>query len=93
MNNIQYPFKVIDDLQQLEMFEKNVALSKMQRSKSGDLVEIEKKIKKKKRKRVRYPKGFDATNPGPLPNPERWVPKYDRKDFRKKKGGQMKSRT
>lgn len=41
---------------------------------------------KKKRKRpMRYPKGFDPQNPGPLPNPERWLPKWQRSDFKKKR--------
>jgi signal recognition particle subunit SRP72 len=33
------------------------------------------------------PKGFDPENPGPL-DPERWLPKWQRSDFRKKKRGQ-----
>lgn len=41
--------------------------------------------KKKRKRRVRYPKGFDPANPGPLPNPERWLPKWQRSDFKKKR--------
>lgn len=68
----------------IENLEKNINLSKK--------VEVtEKKIQKKKKKRVRYPKNFDKMNPGPVPNPERWLPKYERKEWKKKK--QMKSRT
>jgi signal recognition particle subunit SRP72 len=33
---------------------------------------------KKIKKRIRYPKNFDIQNPGPLPDPERWLPKYER---------------
>jgi len=43
--------------------------------------EKEKKKKKKKRK-IRYPKNFDSKNPGPMPDPERWVPKFQRKKYR-----------
>lgn len=42
---------------------------------------------------MRYPKNFDPKNPGPLPNPERWLPKWERKDFKKKKGASLNSRT
>jgi signal recognition particle subunit SRP72 len=31
---------------------------------------------KRKKKRVRYPKNFDIKNPGPEPDPERWLPKW-----------------
>lgn len=31
---------------------------------------------KKKNKRVRYPKDYDASNPGQTPDPERWLPKW-----------------
>lgn len=45
--------------------------------------------KKKVRKhRVLLPKGFDASLPGgglPAPNPERWLPKWQRSEFKKKK--------
>ena len=43
------------------------------------------KAKKKNNKKPRYPKGFDPENPGPKPNPERWLPKYERKEFKNKK--------
>lgn len=41
--------------------------------------------KRIKKRRKRYPKNFDPENPGPAPNPERWLPKHERKDYRKKK--------
>ena len=31
---------------------------------------------KKKRKKLKYPKGYDPANPGPPPDPERWLPKW-----------------
>lgn len=43
--------------------------------------EKEKKKNKKKNKQ-RFPKNFDPKNPGPKPDPERWVPKYQRKKYR-----------
>ncbi|KAL1528528.1 hypothetical protein AB1Y20_009871 [Prymnesium parvum] len=43
---------------------------------------------KKKRKRKKppiYPKGFDPENPGPPPDPERWLPKRERSTYRQRK--------
>ena len=37
--------------------------------------------KKKRKRKVRYPKGFDPANPGPPPNPERWLPKWQRSEL------------
>lgn len=34
--------------------------------------------KPKRKRKPRYPKGFDPANPGPPPDPERWLPKRDR---------------
>lgn len=34
--------------------------------------------KLKKRRRIRWPKNFDPENPGPRPDPKRWLPKYMR---------------
>lgn len=40
--------------------------------------------KKRKRKRQqRLPKGFDPANPGPPPDPQRWLPKWQRSDAKK----------
>ena len=44
--------------------------------------EKEKKKNNKKKIKQRRPKNFDAKNPGPMPDPERWVPKYQRKKYR-----------
>ena len=35
--------------------------------------------KKLKKRKPRLPKNFDPLNPGNLPDPERWLPKYERK--------------
>eukprot|EP00392_Amoebophrya_sp_AT5.2_P000442 g443.t1 len=42
-------------------------------------------LKKRKRK-PRYPKGFDPANPGPPPDPERWLPKQQRSGYKHPKG-------
>ncbi|KAK3166190.1 hypothetical protein QOZ80_1AG0042580 [Eleusine coracana subsp. coracana] len=47
-------------------------------------VDHKKKTKKRKRK-PRYPKGFDPANPGPPPDPERWLPKRERSSYRPKR--------
>ncbi|KAK9832822.1 hypothetical protein WJX81_004606 [Elliptochloris bilobata] len=41
--------------------------------------------KRKRKRKVRLPKGFDPANPGPPPDPERWLPKWQRSDFKRKK--------
>ena len=48
---------------------------------------------KKKKRKTRYPKGFDPKNPGSEPDPERWLPKWQRsryKKYAKKKGLYLK---
>lgn len=42
------------------------------------------RVKKKRKRKIRYPKGFDPENPGPPPDPERWLPKRERSEFKKK---------
>lgn len=42
------------------------------------------KPKIKRKRKPRYPKGFDPENPGPLPDPERWLPKRERTEYKKK---------
>ncbi|KAL8440904.1 hypothetical protein Emag_007636 [Eimeria magna] len=39
---------------------------------------VVKATKKRRRKKIRYPKGFDPTKPQLPPDPERWLPKYER---------------
>ncbi|XP_008799956.2 signal recognition particle subunit SRP72 [Phoenix dactylifera] len=51
-----------------------------------EVSEETKKARAKKRKRKpRYPKGFDPANPGPPPDPERWLPKRERSSYRPKR--------
>lgn len=50
-------------------------------------------IPKKRKRVVRYPKNFDPKNPGPEPDAERWLPKWQRsryKKYAKKKGLYLK---
>jgi SRP72 RNA-binding domain len=41
--------------------------------------------KKRRKRKQRLPKDFDPANPGPPPDPERWLPKWQRADFKKKR--------
>lgn len=41
--------------------------------------------KRRRKRRPRYPKGFDPANPGPLPDPERWLPLRERSTYRPKR--------
>ena len=46
--------------------------------------EKQEKKKKKKKKKIRYPKNFDPKHPGPMPDPERWLPKMQKKKYKAK---------
>ena len=46
--------------------------------------EKQEKTKKKRKRKIRYPKNFDPKRPGPLPDPERWLPKMQKKKYRAK---------
>jgi len=50
----------------------------------GEGAEKAKSAKTKKKKKIRYPKSYDPENPGPPPDPERWLPKRERTEFKKK---------
>ncbi len=45
-----------------------------------------------KKKKTKLPKSYDPENPGPMPDPERWLPKWQRRKnrrrFRGAKGAQ-----
>ncbi|GAX79721.1 hypothetical protein CEUSTIGMA_g7162.t1 [Chlamydomonas eustigma] len=48
----------------------------------------EQKKKKRRKRKIILPKGYDPSLPGgglPPPNPERWLPKWQRSEFKKKK--------
>ena len=42
-------------------------------------------IPRKRKRKIRYPKDFDPENPGstPMPDPERWLPKWQRSRYKK----------
>merc|ERR1712217_525451 len=50
----------------------------------GDAKDEKDKPKKKRKRPIRYPEGFDIENPGPPPDPERWLPKRERAEFKKR---------
>lgn len=45
--------------------------------------------KKKKKKKIRYPKNFNPKEPGPEPDPERWIPRLQRKKYRNTQKNKM----
>ena len=50
-------------------------------------------IPMKRKRKPKLPKGFDPANPGALPDPERWLPKWQQaryKKFAKKRGIYLK---
>ena len=51
----------------------------MQAIEGGGMIYIP---KKRKRKTI-LPKSYNPENPGPMPDPERWLPRYERKKYRK----------
>lgn len=70
----------------LEMPSANLTEKKLQNEEpQGELT----KDRKRKRK-PRYPKGFDPDRPGPPPDPERWIPKWQRSTYKKKRKGKDK---
>eukprot|EP00746_Dinoflagellata_sp_MGD_P000887 gnl/MRDRNA2_/MRDRNA2_101652_c0_seq1.p1 gnl/MRDRNA2_/MRDRNA2_101652_c0~~gnl/MRDRNA2_/MRDRNA2_101652_c0_seq1.p1 ORF type:complete len:663 (+),score=198.65 gnl/MRDRNA2_/MRDRNA2_101652_c0_seq1:110-2098(+) len=42
------------------------------------------KEKRKRKRKILYPKNFDPENPGPAPDPERWLPKRERTEYKKR---------
>lgn len=49
-------------------------------------------LKKTKKKKKRLPKNFDPENPGPMPDPERWLPKHLRSSARKQNKAKNKGK-
>lgn len=52
------------------------------RSSRSSGTEAEQKVKKKKKRKPRLPKNYDPNVP---PDPERWLPKQERSNYKKKK--------
>mmetsp|Transcript_10442 Transcript_10442/g.32680 ORF Transcript_10442/g.32680 Transcript_10442/m.32680 type:complete len:964 (-) Transcript_10442:105-2996(-) len=55
----------------------------VKRGADGD-AQKDQQAKKKKKRKPKYPKNYDPANPGPAPDPERWLPKRERTEFKKK---------
>jgi len=53
-------------------------------TKEEEKKEDEKKKSRKRKRKKRLPKKFDPNNPGPMPDEERWLPRFERKSFSKK---------
>eukprot|EP01015_Nassula_variabilis_P027173 TRINITY_DN5525_c0_g1_i10.p1 TRINITY_DN5525_c0_g1~~TRINITY_DN5525_c0_g1_i10.p1 ORF type:complete len:430 (+),score=102.34 TRINITY_DN5525_c0_g1_i10:84-1373(+) len=79
-----------NDLRRLEIDFQNMSKQRAEKDRREQKLEDTSKAIKKKKKKVRYPKGFDPENPGPPPNPERWLPKYMKSKY--KKSGKKKLR-
>jgi len=56
-------------------------VEKVEETKKGGKIFIP---KTKSKKKIKYPKNFDPANPGPLPDPERWIPKWQRSKGKRK---------
>uniref|UniRef100_A0ACD5UTZ9 Uncharacterized protein n=2 Tax=Avena sativa TaxID=4498 RepID=A0ACD5UTZ9_AVESA len=70
----------------VESLEKTSGARHVDQAMKVDVPEEVKKQKAKKRKRKpKYPKNFDPANPGPPPDPERWLPKRERSSYRPKR--------
>ena len=41
--------------------------------------------KRRRKRKLRLPQGFDPANPGPKPDPERWLPKWQRQGAKRKR--------
>ena len=48
-------------------------------------VKSKEKAKRKRKRKPKYLKGFDLANPGPPPDPERWLPRRERSSYRPKR--------
>jgi len=55
----------------------------VKRGADGD-AQKDQQAKKKKKRKPKHPKNYDPANPGPAPDPERWLPKRERTEFKKK---------
>eukprot|EP01017_Pseudomicrothorax_dubius_P026853 TRINITY_DN3032_c0_g4_i1.p1 TRINITY_DN3032_c0_g4~~TRINITY_DN3032_c0_g4_i1.p1 ORF type:complete len:441 (-),score=172.88 TRINITY_DN3032_c0_g4_i1:192-1514(-) len=84
---------LIKQLPQVDLITDSLTLTRLENEplsfrklKETRMAEASKRIKKIKR-RIKWPRGFDPANPGPTPDPERWLPKYQRSKYRKKGKG------
>lgn len=89
-------FETVKDLNSLRSLENDfVSVIRSKASARSDTLtkkmdegklKLEKKASRriKKKYRIRWPKNFDFERPGPRPDPERWLPKYERKKYLKR---------
>lgn len=86
MGTVPTVFSEDVDVDALESQAGNMLLKRRQANNEDDdggHPSAEKKKKKKRKRKIRYPKDFDPDHPGPLPDPERWLPKWQRAENRK----------
>jgi signal recognition particle subunit SRP72 len=85
----------LGDIAYLQFIEKNIHVSIKKEEEVKDEIKKEDTHKKriKKRKRVRLPKGVEKAQENYKGDPERWLPKWQRKGYKKKgkKGGAGKT--
>merc|ERR1711918_295549 len=55
-----------------------------EKAEGEDGTQVKQKAKRRRKRKIRYPKNFDPENPGPPPDPERWLPKRERSEFKKR---------
>ena len=48
--------------------------------------------RKRHKGKPRLPQGFDPEHPPPPPDPERWLPKWQRSDFKRRRGQRRKDK-
>ncbi|CAH8257390.1 unnamed protein product [Arabidopsis lyrata] len=69
----------------VDNLEKTSGAKPIQGSAASSSQEEVKKEKAKRKRKPKYPKGFDQANPGPPPDPERWLPRRERSSYRPKR--------
>ncbi len=99
IGDVELTTKTYDGEELAALFDKHFGTGKRGAAKPAALIkdapgledrnpeEKKKEETKKKSKKPKYPKNFDPENPGALPDPERWLPKWQRTKYRKKHGG------
>ena len=94
LDKIPLPEIITDEKELKRFLDKDTGFAKIKQPgsprspKSEEIITVKKSIKKKRKKRL--PKNFDPKNPGSGPDPERWLPLYQRAKYKKlknKKGG------
>jgi hypothetical protein len=79
MSSEDYIQKLIEDGMPVKRKEKKIKGNMMEVTAGG----AEIFIPKKRNRKVKYPKGFDPRSPGPEPDPERWLPKWQQSKYKR----------